>query len=151
MNNSTNPLTVSGNVANGGYLLTLGGIGSIAMSSSLTGSGGLQQNGSGTTTISATAGLTYTGGTTVNAGKLSFYGGTNGGTPVTTTFAINGGDLDFLNGAYMGSCRERHFRAGRRHPEPRRRRHDPVRRNADDLDLGRGSTIADHRRYQHIV
>ena len=60
----------------------------------ISGTGTLFQNGSGTTTISTNP--SYTGLTTVNAGKLTFTNASNWTIP--GNFVINGGDLDFNGG-----------------------------------------------------
>ena len=70
-------LTVSGTVANAGYLLTVDGPGSNWVSGAISGTGGLVKNGAGTLTLSGPD--TYTGTTAVNAGILQLSGtlGTN--------------------------------------------------------------------------
>ena len=47
-NNSSNPLTIGGNVLNGGNLLTIGGPGNTTVFGVISGSGGLSKTGSGT-------------------------------------------------------------------------------------------------------
>ena len=68
LNNSSNLLTVSGPVANGGYNLTLAGAGNVAINGAISGGGALIENGSGAVTVNA--GCTYAGGTTVSGGTL---------------------------------------------------------------------------------
>ena len=62
-------LTVSGNVADGGYLLTVAGSGSTAISGGLSGGSGLTMSSAGLLTLSGSN--TYTGTTTVNNGILA--------------------------------------------------------------------------------
>ena len=63
-------LSVSGNVTNAGYGLTLDGAGDVAVSAPIYGSGNLVKAGAGTATLGALSDSTATGTTTVNAGKL---------------------------------------------------------------------------------
>ena len=67
-NNSSNPLTASGAIVNGGNLLTIAGTGNVALSGTISGIGGLTASGSGVVTLSSTN--TYSGATTVAAGTL---------------------------------------------------------------------------------
>jgi autotransporter-associated beta strand protein len=87
-NNSSGLLTVgTGAVDNGGYLLTVGGIGNTTIASAIGGSGGLTKSGAGTLVLSGDN--TYTGATTVNAGTLVITGSPTGNSAV----AANGGTL----------------------------------------------------------
>ena len=64
-------MSIAGNVANGGFLLTLGGTGvASSLTGNLSGTGGLTKTGSGSWLVSGTN--TYTGPTTVNNGTLQF-------------------------------------------------------------------------------
>ncbi len=72
LNSSGSLLTVSGNVANGGNLLTVAGNGNAIISGILSGSGGLTKAGGGVLTLSASN--IYTGGTTISGGVLSITG-----------------------------------------------------------------------------
>ncbi|HEV8589467.1 MAG TPA: autotransporter-associated beta strand repeat-containing protein [Pyrinomonadaceae bacterium] len=63
-------LTMSGAVANGGFLLTTAGAGSLEFSGVISGTGGLTKNGSGTLTLSGGSSNTFTGVTAVNDGLL---------------------------------------------------------------------------------
>jgi autotransporter-associated beta strand protein len=69
INNSSNSLSVSGNVTNGANTLTVGGAGNTNISGNIgNGAGGLVVVGPGTLTLTGTN--SYAGGTTVNAGTL---------------------------------------------------------------------------------
>ena len=93
LNNNSFLLTVgTANIVNGGFLLTVGGIGNATISGVIgNGAGGLTKNGTGTLTL--TAANTYTGPTTLNAGTIVVSGaaGTIKATTGATTF--NGGAL----------------------------------------------------------
>ncbi|MFO1491983.1 MAG: autotransporter-associated beta strand repeat-containing protein [Kiritimatiellia bacterium] len=67
-NNGGNALTVSGNVANAGNTLTLGGSGAVALTSVVSGAGGLGKSGAGTATLSGAN--TFSGAVAVNGGTL---------------------------------------------------------------------------------
>ena len=72
-NNSSNTLTTvgtqNGNLVNGGFLLTVDGIGNTTISNIITGTGGLTKNGTGTLVLGGTN--TYSGNTVINGGVLS--------------------------------------------------------------------------------
>ena len=72
LNNSSNPLTVSGSVVNGGNSLTVAGCGNVTISGLLSGSGGLTKAGGGTLFLAAAN--TFAGGTTIGGGALSIAG-----------------------------------------------------------------------------
>jgi autotransporter-associated beta strand protein len=64
-------LTLSGTINNQGNALTVsGGSGAVVINNTISGSGGLVENGSVSLTLSGTAGNTFTGGTTVQSGTL---------------------------------------------------------------------------------
>ena len=63
-------LSLTGNVGNGGFLLTINGAGNVSTSGLISGGGGLTMNGSGTLTLSGSNSNTFTGLTTVNDGTL---------------------------------------------------------------------------------
>ena len=95
LNNSDSLLTVSGSIANGGFLLTLAGSGNTTISGVLSGSGGLTKSGAGTLTLSGNN--TYSGGTTVSGGTLQANSSSALGSGAVN---INpGGTLGFANGS----------------------------------------------------
>ena len=128
LNNSSNLLTVSSAVNNGGNNLTLAGAGNVAINGVISGGGALIENGSGVVTVNA--GCTYAGGTTVSGGTLVVGANTvgylageiqgaltinNGGTVsadvfwnlgfgagCVSTIAINGGVLNFTDAEHLG-------------------------------------------------
>ena len=89
LNNSANPLTVSGNVDNGGNLLTVAGNGNVTVSGNVGGAGGLTMNGGGTLVLSGSN--TYAGDTNINSGTLV------AASPVWASPAM-GGNLYIYNG-----------------------------------------------------
>ncbi len=98
-------LTLTGNIVNGGYLLTVDGSNVTAISTGvISGAGGLTKAGSGTLTLSGTN--TYTGVTTINAGSLSVVAIGNGGVAGNLGQATNAVGNIVLGGGtlqYMGS------------------------------------------------
>lgn len=112
-NASSNLLTFSGAVANGGFLLTVGGATNTTISSVISGTGGITKSGAGILTLSNTN--TYTGLTTLNAGTLSVgaarnYGAAGnditfgGGTlQITAGFTANAGTIFTTNAASTGT------------------------------------------------
>jgi fibronectin-binding autotransporter adhesin len=100
---ASSSLTLSGTVNNAGNLLTVAGAGNTTFSGVVSGSGGLSQTGTGTTTLSATASNTYTGETIVSSGELDLNSGGFaiqglGADTVATApdILVNGGTLKFL-------------------------------------------------------
>jgi autotransporter-associated beta strand protein len=75
-NASTNPLTVSGSVNNGGNLLTIAGTGNTAISGAISGPGGVTMAGTGTLKLSAAS--SYNGTTSVTSGTLIVSGSLTG-------------------------------------------------------------------------
>ena len=63
-------LAFGGNIANGGFLLTIGGNSNTTITGIISGTGGLTKTGTGTLTFSGAAANTFTGTTTVNDGTL---------------------------------------------------------------------------------
>ena len=106
LNNSGSLLTVSGNVANGGYALTLAGSGNTTLSGLLSGSGGLVQSGPGLLLLSGSAANSYTGATQVSGGALAL-SMSNMAAPTNLVNAgsaliLSGGSL-LLDGAAAGT------------------------------------------------
>ena len=90
----TNPggINLTGTITDSGFGLTLGGSGTGSLVNVFgPGAGTLTKNGSGTWTLSAAN--TFTGGATLNAGKLNINNAAALGT-VAGTFTINGGTID---------------------------------------------------------
>jgi autotransporter-associated beta strand protein len=97
-NNSSNTLTVGGNVSNGSSNLTIGGSGVTTISGSLgAGAGTLTVSGGNVTLTGANS---YTGGTAVTSGTLTFAGsGTLTGT-ITDQAASTSATLDIQSGSF---------------------------------------------------
>ena len=93
MNNSSNSLTISGSVANGGNTLTLAGSGVTTFSAVIAGSGGIAAAGSGLVVLASTN--AYTGSTTVSGGTLSLTG--SGTILGSTSVVVNAGGRFYLN------------------------------------------------------
>ena len=89
-NNSSTPLTVSGNVANGGNLLTIAGSGNTTLSAVLSGSGGLTMAGGN---LILNAFNTYTGLTAISAGTLTAAQADNSGINNIGTFNAAGAGI----------------------------------------------------------
>ncbi len=83
-------LAAKGAVANNGNLLTLANAGNLTFSNVLSGTGGLAQTGTGTTTLSAAN--TYTGSTSLSAGSLTL-NGTTGSISSSASTTVTGGTL----------------------------------------------------------
>lgn len=90
-------LTLSGTINNGGFLLTTTGVGSIIFSGIISGSGGLTQNGAGTTVLSGQN--TFSGSTTINAGTLEAADSSGSALGSTSSVTINSGGT-LLLGAF---------------------------------------------------
>ena len=93
-------LTLSQAITNGGNVVTVGGVANTIVTGTISGSGGLAKIGSGTASLAANN--TYTGPTTVSAGRLNV-SGTVANTNLTTVGAVfgnavlmNGGNLTQL-------------------------------------------------------
>lgn len=82
-------LTVDGRVTNGGKLLTLGGEGNIAISSIISGGGGLAKVGPGTLILSGSN--SYSGNTTIQAGTVK----------ATNPFAMGSGAVTVDGGIFL--------------------------------------------------
>ena len=92
-NSSSNALTISGNIDNGGNLLSVGGTGSVTISGILSNTGGLTMVGTGSLTL--TGSQTYTGVTTISAGTIRIGNGTTNGLLQAAPGIVNNSDLWF--------------------------------------------------------
>src|SRR5262249_19053162 len=97
---SANTITVTGNINNSGFLLTVTGAASTTFSGAgvLSGAGGLTKNGGGTLTLSGTGGNTYTGATEVAAGILNIQKASALGTNPSGTTVDSGAALQLQGG-----------------------------------------------------
>jgi fibronectin-binding autotransporter adhesin len=107
VNNSGSLLSVSNNVANGGFLLTVAGSSNTSIGNLISGGGGLTMNGGGVLTLGP-SGNTYTGVTTVNSGTLSVNGpnAASGGIGTSTSIIVNNGGTILIGSsgnAFVGS------------------------------------------------
>ena len=104
-------LTLSNNLGNSGYALTLGGSGNTAANGVISGNGSLTKDGAGTATLSGAN--TYTGATTINGGVLSVSSLANGGVAsgigassnAAANLVLNGGTLQFTGSTTLRSNR----------------------------------------------
>jgi autotransporter-associated beta strand protein len=83
-------LTLTGSITNGGFALTLDGVGNITASGAISGTGALVKNGSGTLTLGASN--TFSGGATLNGGTTIVISGSLGASASAAT--INSATLD---------------------------------------------------------
>jgi autotransporter-associated beta strand protein len=98
LNNSGSLLTVTGNIATAGNLLTIAGNSNSSFSGVISGSGGFTMNGSGLATMSGVN--TFTGNTTINGGTLQLNTGNAGnGELASPTISVNSGGYLALNAA----------------------------------------------------
>jgi len=98
---TTGNLVFGGNIANGGFLLTIGGSSNTSASGIISGTGGLTKSGTGTLTLSGVN--TYTGATTVNAGTLIGAANDALGTTAHTDTVNSGGTLGIQGGITLNS------------------------------------------------
>lgn len=94
-------LVFGGNIANGGFLLTIGGGSNTSASGVISGTGGLTKNGAGTLTLSGAN--SYTGATTVNTGVLNVQNATGLGTTAAGTTVASGAALQLQGGIAVGN------------------------------------------------
>lgn len=94
-------IEVVGNITNSGYLLTVDGAGSTLLDGIISGGGGFTKSGAGTATL--TAANTYSGATTVGAGKLLVNGSTVAGSAVAVNSGATLGGSGTVNGTFAVS------------------------------------------------
>jgi autotransporter-associated beta strand protein len=94
-------LVFGGNIANGGFLLTIGGGANTSASGIISGTGGLTKSGTGRLTL--TGANTYTGTTTVSAGVLNLQNATGLGTIAGGTTVTSGAALQLQGGIAVGN------------------------------------------------
>ena len=99
--NAGQTLTIAGNVANNGKLLTLGGSGTVLLAGVISGSGGLIKSGGNYSTLVLGGSNSFTGSVTVDNGALEITNGSALGTgpkTVTADLGTNGNCQIVLNG-----------------------------------------------------
>ncbi len=94
-------LIFGGNIANGGFLLTINGSSNTSANGILSGTGGLTKSGTGTLTLSGAN--SYTGATTVSAGVLNIRHATGLGTTAAGTTVTGGAALQLQGGIAVGN------------------------------------------------
>ncbi len=94
-------LIFGGNIANGGFLLTINGSSNTSASGIMSGTGGLTKSGAGTLTLSGAN--SYTGATTVSAGVLNIQNATGLGTTAAGTTVTSGAALQLQGGIAVGN------------------------------------------------
>jgi autotransporter-associated beta strand protein len=100
-NAASGNLVFGGNIANGGFLLTIGGGSNTSASGILSGAGGLMKSGAGRLTL--TGANSYTGATTVSAGVLNLQNATGLGTTAAGTTVTSGAALQLQGGIVVGN------------------------------------------------
>jgi fibronectin-binding autotransporter adhesin len=94
-------LSFGGNIANGGFLLTIGGGSNTSASGIISGTGGLTKSGAGTLTL--TGANSYTGATLISAGVLNIQTNTGLGTAAGGTTVNSGAALQIQNSITVGN------------------------------------------------
>ncbi|MBU6158917.1 MAG: autotransporter-associated beta strand repeat-containing protein [Bacteroidetes bacterium] len=95
-------LTLSGNIDNGGNLLTIGGSNATTISTGvISGTGGLTKVGTGTLTLSGAN--TFTGAVSVDAGVLNIQNATGTGTTAGGVVVASGAALELQGGITVGA------------------------------------------------
>lgn len=94
-------LVFGGNIANGGFLLTIGGASNTSASGIISGTGGVTKIGAGRLTLSGAN--SYTGATTVSAGVLNVQNATGLGTTAAGTTVTSGAALQLQGGIVVGN------------------------------------------------
>ena len=100
-NAASGSLVFGGNIANGGFLLTIGGGSNTSASGIISGTGGLTKSGAGTLTLSGAN--SFTGATTVSAGVLNVRNATGLGTTAAGTTVSSGAALQLQGGIAVGN------------------------------------------------
>jgi fibronectin-binding autotransporter adhesin len=100
-NAASGNLVFGGNIANGGFLLTIGGGSNTSASGIIGGTGGLTKSGAGTLTLSGAN--SFTGATTVSAGVLNIRNATGVGTTAAGTTVASGAALQLQGGIAVGN------------------------------------------------
>jgi autotransporter-associated beta strand protein len=100
-NAASGNLVFGGNIANGGFLLTIGGGFNTSASGIISGTGGLTKTGAGTLTLFGAN--SYTGATTVSAGVLNIQNAISLGTTAGGTTVTSGAALQLQGGITVGN------------------------------------------------
>ena len=102
VSSGTGGLTLTGNVNNGGYALTIDGVNPTSITTGvISGSGGLNKNGSGKLTLTGTN--TFTGATNINAGVVNIQNATALGTTAGAVTVASGAALELQGGITVGA------------------------------------------------
>lgn len=104
-NAASGVLSIGGNVATGGFSLTINGTSDTTISGILSGTGSLTKSGAGTLTLSGAN--TFTGGTTLSAGVLAIGNNSALGSGILAitggSIQASGGSRSFANAATLGA------------------------------------------------
>jgi autotransporter-associated beta strand protein len=100
-NATSGGLVFGGTVANGGFLLTVGGAANTSISGIISGTGGLTKSGAGTLLL--TGANSFSGTTTVSVGALEVQNATGLGTTAAGTVVSSGATLQLQGGIVIGA------------------------------------------------